>query len=111
MQTIENRNIFEPLVLTPQQREVLDALKDKETEEYRLSQWYYGALYALNNHYNPDRIAQAAHSLRELIEKLPIVIHGTNAQSNTSRFHNMRNNIDNLISRSKKRCPEGWKGG
>ena len=30
---------------------------------------------------------------------------------NTSRFHNMRNNIDNLISRSKKRCPEGWKGG
>ena len=111
MQTIENRNIFEPLVLTPQQREVLDALKDKETEEYRLSQWYYGALYALNNHYNPDRIAQAAHSLRELIEKLPIVIHGTNAQSNTSRFYNMRNNIDNLISISKKHCPEGWKGG
>ena len=81
MQTIENRNVSEPLVLTLKQREVLDTLKDKETKEYRLSQWYHGALYALNNQHNPDRIAQAAHSLRELIEKLPIVIHGTTAQS------------------------------
>ena len=111
MRTIENRNVSEPRILTPREQDVSDALRSNETEKYPLSQWYLGALYVLDNHYNPDRIAQAAHSLRELIEKLPIVIHGTDAQSNTSRFHNMRNNIDNLISRSKKRCPEGWKGG
>ena len=78
MQTIENRNVSEPRVLTLRERDVSDALRSNETEKYPLSQWYLGALYVLDNHYNPDRIAQAAHSLRELIEKLPIVIHGTN---------------------------------
>ena len=111
MQAIENRNVSEPRVLTPWERDISDALKSKETERYPLSQWYLGALYALDNHYNPDRIAQAAHSLRELIEKLPNVIHGPDVPANTSHFHNVRGNINNLISRSKKRFPEGWKGG
>ncbi len=111
MQSIEENNASKPLILTTKQQDVLEALQSKETEKYPLSQWYLGALHALGNHYNPDRIAQAAHSLRELIEKLPSVIHGTGVQLNTSRFHNMRNNINDLISRSKKRCPEDWKGG
>ena len=74
MQVIENRNVSEPRVLIPWERDISDALRSKETEKYPLSQWYLGALYALDNHYNPDRIAQAAHSLRELIEKLPLVV-------------------------------------
>ena len=63
-----------PLVLTHEQRAVLEALKSKETEEYPLSKWYLGALYALENPHNPDRISQAAQSLRELVEKLPRVV-------------------------------------
>lgn len=109
MQTIENRNVSEPLVLTLQQREVLDVLKDKETEEYRLSQWYHGALYALNNHHNPDRVAQAAHSLRELIEKLPRVVQGSDVQMGPIDFKGMRRNINNRIFKDKERYPEGWK--
>ena len=76
MQSIENHEVSKPLVLTSKQRDVLEVLKSKQTEKYPLSRWYTGALYALNNHYNPDRVAQAAHSLRELLEKLPEVVHG-----------------------------------
>ena len=110
MQSFESPNVSTPLVLTDQQRNVLEALQSKQTDKYPLSDWYLGALYAVNNHYNPDRIAQAAHSLRELLEKLLRVIPGSDNPANTPPFYNMRNNISDLISRSKKRCPEGWKG-
>ena len=63
-----------PFRLSQRQLEVVQALQSRETERYRISQWYLGALYALDNHYNPDRISQAAHSLRELMEKLPRVV-------------------------------------
>ena len=109
MQAIENPNIYEPLVLTSQQQAVLDALRTKETEEYLLSQWYLGALYALDNHYNPDRIAQAAHSLRELLEKLPRVVQGSDVQTDTTDFKGMRRSINNRISKDKERYSEGWK--
>ena len=71
-----NENPVEPAPfrLSQRQLEVVQALQSRETEKYRLSQWYLGALYALDNHYNPDRISQAAHSLRELMEKLPRVV-------------------------------------
>ena len=111
MQTLESPNVSVPLVLTDRQRTILEALQSKQTDKYPLSDWYLGTLYALDNPYNPDRIAQAAHSLRELLEKLPQVVLESGVPANTSRFHNMRDNISDLISRSKKRCPEGWKGG
>ena len=71
---IPNQEQPTPLVLTHEQRAVLEALKSKETEKYPLSKWYLGALYALANPHNPDRISQAAQSLRELVEKLPRVV-------------------------------------
>jgi len=111
MQSIEGNNASKPLILTTKQQDVLEALQSKETEKYRLSQWYLGALYALDNHYNPDRISQAAQSLRELLEKLSWIVRGNDVPANTPFFHNMRTNINDLISRSKKRCPKGWKGG
>ena len=110
MQTLENPNVSAPLVLIDRQQAVLEVLQSRQTDKYPLSDWYLGALYALDNPYNPDRIAQAAHSLRELIEKLPRVVHGSSFPANTSQFPNMRDDISDLISRSKKRCPEGWKG-
>ena len=108
MQAIDNRNVSEPLKLTTLQQDVLDVLKSKETEKYPLSQWYLGALYALDNYYNPDRISQAAQSLRELLEKLPRVVHGSDVQGNTTNFANMRRSISRRILKAKKRYPKGW---
>ena len=109
MQALENRNVSELRVLTPREQDISDALKNKETEKYPLSQWYLGALYGLDNHYNPDRIAQAAHSLRELIEKLPRVVQGSDVQTDTTDFKGMRRSINNRISKDKERYSEDWK--
>ena len=98
-----------PLVLTDQQLEVLEALKGKETKEYPLSDWYLGALYALHNHYNPDRISQAAQSLRELLEKLPRVVREMNAQSNSHDFKGMRRVLHESFSKDKERYEGEWK--
>ena len=70
MQAIDNKNVYEPLKRSSWQQQVWEALKDTEAEKLPLSQWYLGALYALDNPYNPDRVSQAAQSLRELLEKL-----------------------------------------
>ena len=98
-----------PLVLTHEQRAVLEALKSKETEKYPLSKWYLGALYALANPHNPDRISQAAQSLRELVEKLPRVVREGDVQGNAPGFAEMRRGIDTRILEDKGRYAEGWK--
>jgi hypothetical protein len=53
--------------LTGQQRSVREALAREDTE---VAQMYLGALWVLDQPGNPDRMAQAAHSLRQVIEKL-----------------------------------------
>ena len=116
MQAIDNRNVYEPLKLTPWQRQVLEALRrHKETEKYLLSEWYLGALHALDNPYNPDRVSQAAHSLRELLEKLPLVVEGIDVQRRKSGhvgsgFQKMRSDIEKHILTYKERYPSrDWK--
>ena len=71
---LENRTSREPLELTEHQDAVVRALESEETPAYPISHWYMGALYALRNENNPERVPQAAHSLRELWEKLPRVL-------------------------------------
>ena len=61
--------------------------------------------------YNPDRVAQAAHSLRELLEKLPRVIQGSNVQGSRTDFKGMRRNINDRILKDKEHYPDGWKNG
>ena len=97
------------LELSPQQQEVLSALRSRETDRFHVSHWYLGALYALNNPYNPDRIAQAAQSLRELIEKLPRVL-GIGSQSGSHGFKGWRNNLRSRFQKDKKKYAQGWKG-
>lgn len=99
-----------PLVLTGQQREVLDALKGKETEKYPLSHFYLGALYALDNNYNPDRISQAAQSLRELLEKLPRVVREMDSHGHSHDFKGMRRGLHDRLSKDKMRYNGEWKG-
>ena len=114
MQGIDNRNIYEPLVLTPWQKQVLEVLEDTETEKYPLSKWYLGALYALDNPNNPDRISQAAQSLRELVEKLSQVVPGIGIQikpsSVKSTFETKRSDIEKCILAYKESHLENWEG-
>ena len=58
------------LVLEPQERELYDALL--KLSDGRLAGWYIGALTVLFQDTNPDRVAQAAHSIRELMEKIVV---------------------------------------
>lgn len=109
MQSIESHEVSKPLVLTSKQRGVLEVLQSKQTQEYPLSDWYTGALYALDNHYNPDSVAQAAHSLRELLQKLPRVVQGNEVHVSATDFAGMRRDINDRILKDKERYPEGWK--
>ncbi len=96
-----------PLQLSTIQLQVLESLRRVETEEYRLGDWYLGALYALENPYNPDRISQAAQSLRELVEKLPRVVYESDVQ--TYDFPGMRQGIRERFVNDKNRYREIWK--
>ena len=96
-------------VLDARQQQVLRALKTKETDEYPLGDWYLGALFAIENKYNPDRISQAAQSLRELLEKLPRVVRESDVLR-PYNFKEMRKNINKRWIKDKKRYDGKWKG-
>ncbi len=98
------------LDLTSDQRMVIEALREYETSEYRLSQWYLGAMYALANSNNPDRFAQAAQSFRELLEKIPRVLRDSEAIGTHSGFRGMRHSIRQLLAREDRKPDQPWKG-
>ena len=98
-----------PLVLTATQQEVLDTLKPKEIGEYLLGDWYLGALYAVQNKYNPDRVSQAAQSLREILEKLPRVVHSSDAHVHSYSFQGMRQGIYSRWINDRERYNQIWK--
>ena len=100
-----DRKLPMPLKLTDLQLAVLEALQGKETERYPLSDWYLGALYALDNPRNPDRFSQAAQSLRELIEKLPRVVGEMDIPGS---LRDMRSNIDARLTKDKERYGNAW---
>ncbi len=95
-------------VLDATQQQVLRALRAKETDEYPLGDWYLGALFALQNKYNPDRISQAAQSLRELLEKLPRVVRESDVVRSPG-FADMRRSIYKRWIKDKERYDGKWK--
>ena len=96
--------------LTSRQRDVVQALRFRETDQYRLSNWYLGALYAIHNGQNPDRIAQAAQSLRELLEKLPRVFQDTPIQVNNYDFRTNQMDLYYRLSKALERYSGDWNG-
>ncbi len=58
---------LDSLKLLPHQNELLSALNKVDSE---LVNRYSGTLFVLNQMSNPDRYAQAAHSIRELMDRL-----------------------------------------
>ena len=59
-----------PLAINSQQAKVFDLLRGFSTERRKFHEWYHGAIQILNST-SPDKIAQAAHSIRELCDALP----------------------------------------
>lgn len=59
--------------MTGEQIEVFDLLQGLSTQKKHFHKWYQGALELINSQ-SPDKIAQAAHSLRELCDELPTAI-------------------------------------
>ena len=79
--------MMKELEITSRQRDVYRLLKNhRDTKQLCVGEWYLGALYALDNSYNPDRFSQAAHSLRELIMKL-------DCESNLEAYNGTLNKI------------------
>ena len=103
----DNNHSMSP-ILDARQQQVLRALRRKETDKFPLGDWYLGALYALENKYNPDRIAQAAQSLRELLEKLPRVVRESDVVRSLG-FADMRRGIYNRWIKDKERYDGKWK--
>ena len=100
-----------PPELSAPQRAVVNALQRHDTERYPLSRWYLGALYAIDNRYNPDRWSQAGQSLRELLEKLPrVVLEGDAQVQNRPDFHGQRSRLYTRISRDQQRYEDSWEG-
>ena len=97
-----------PLEMKSQQRAVEGLLK-KIKSEYPLDKWYLGALHALGAINNPDHIAQAAHSLRELLEKLLESVHGKGAGP-PSNCKEQRRTLHKRFGKDKERYEENWKG-
>ena len=56
-----------PLALSREQRRLHDALSERGE---KLGAMYLGGLQVLQHAANPDRVAQSAHSMRELMEKI-----------------------------------------
>ncbi len=70
---ISNEKWAHILSLSPRQTKLLESLSNHNDS---LGKMYLGGLYALIDSSSPDRIAQAAHSFRELMEKAPRYIGG-----------------------------------
>lgn len=111
MEDAQEFNDVMPLELSAQQRAVVDALQSHDTDRFPLSRWYLGALYAIDNRYNPDRWSQAGQSLRELLEKLPrVVLEGDAQVQARPDFRGQRSRLYTRFDRDRQRYQDGWEG-
>jgi hypothetical protein len=73
--TDEDDRVNSPVTLVGDQRSLYERLVDRDSSG-ALAGMYRGALIALEDADNPDGLAQAAHSVREMMEKLAYLEHG-----------------------------------
>ena len=102
--------------LTPVQRQVFDALRDKEINGHSLGDWYLGAICVLRDKHNPERISHASQSMRELLEKLPEVIleaavgQSSDAKNDQSESRTRREDLQKNWEKVKRRYKGTWLG-
>lgn len=93
------------------QKEIRDALLSIDPDEPALSKKlasvYEGVVVTSKNKKNPDYIAQASHSARELTEKLPLYFRGIpipeSSEEKAGEYSNRRKMLNDLIDRHPER--------
>ncbi len=98
----------QPPQLEARQLEVWRTLQVKSTDRYRLADWYLGALSSLRNTFNPDRFAQSAHSLRELLEKIPRALQTEEGGITGDELKHKRRALRAALEREKTNFEAGW---
>jgi hypothetical protein len=107
----EGANAVPPEHLTEErQLQVWRSLRSRATEKYPLHDWYVGALAALGSDLNPDALAQAAHSLRELLEKLPRALETEIPGPDSNTLKQKRDAAAALLRVAKTKCSGEWVG-
>jgi hypothetical protein len=102
---------LQSLELSSQQSRLLECLKRLSKERMHFDEWYLGALYVLQNPYNPERFSQAAQTMRELLEKLPRAIKELEAIEELKiDFHQLRAKLTEKHELAKKGYSAGWLG-
>jgi hypothetical protein len=104
-----NPSISQPS-LSGQQRALYEALVKKDQ---RLANMYLGSLLVLDHTHNPEHLAHASHSLRELMEKLPMYLDmPVPAQLPTlkDKVQQLRQIWDHTYRHSTCRGDPGWQG-
>jgi hypothetical protein len=84
-------------ILTGPRRALLDALNQSDP---KTADFYRGALFAFVNQQNPERLIQAAHSIRELLEKAPVLAGGLTAPN-----QRMNDKLASLRAKFQKLAP------
>ena len=109
MEEISNRQDV-PFSLSGRQLELFNILTEKDEQ---LADMYKGAIVVLSQGSNPDRIALAAHDIRELLEKfprlanVPMVAH---KESLTPKVRELEDIWRNESSRTECFDNPGWSG-
>ena len=67
-----------PQLLTGSRQALFEALRRRDP---RVADFYRGALVVVGDRGNPEAIFQAAHSIREMLEKAPLLVGGSSARS------------------------------
>lgn len=100
----------EPFQPDGPQQSLYQALIARSSE---LGSIYIGALMTLERRDNPDRLAQAAHGLRELMEKLPKYLDFPIQKKSPSlkeKVRDLSQRRDSVIKNSNSHTGSGWRG-
>jgi hypothetical protein len=95
-----------PLELNDKQAKVYDLLSALSHGPDDFGSWYLGALYALREQRH-DHLSQAAHSIREITDKLPTLAGVPMFQSPLSRTKEI---VSDLLKIRDDSYEDGWKG-
>jgi hypothetical protein len=99
------------VALSGQQRALLHALDERDRS---LSAMYRGGIAVLGDAANPDRFAQCAHSMRELMEKLPELLDVPTTAQKERLKAKVREIEDAFLGVQRKTCcfsaTAGWDG-
>lgn len=101
-----------PAHLDVRQLEVWRALRSKAKPKFRFHEWYVGAIGAVASppDLNPDRLAHAGNSLREILEKLPRALDTEIRGPDRNVFLQSRSAVAAAVVRAKQDYTAGWAG-